>query len=239
MAPHQIDKERTMSRNAASETPNTLHNARPALVVHGALRRELGLAGPLVRRVAEGDADRAAVVARHLDLVLRMLHHHHETEDEGVWPRLRDRAGEEVVALVEVMERQHARIDELTCACEELLPVWARAASGAVGERLATSLEELQVVLGEHLELEERELLGLAEQHLTHDEWEAMGASAQAAFPGKERTLGLRAPGAPSGPGDHRPDAGERARPGALPRPPAGRRAYRRQAVAVHGTPNP
>jgi iron-sulfur cluster repair protein YtfE (RIC family) len=239
MAPHQIDKERTMSRNAASETPNTLHNARPALVVHGALRRELGLAGPLVRRVAEGDADRAAVVARHLDLVLRMLHHHHETEDEGVWPRLRDRAGEEVVALVEVMERQHARIDELTCACEELLPVWARAASGAVGERLATSLEELQVVLGEHLELEERELLGLAEQHLTHDEWEAMGASAQAAFPGKERTLvfGLL---------EHRADPEIIAQmlasapaPVRFLVPRLGRRAYRRQAVAVHGTPNP
>ena len=228
-----------MTPDAASQTAPALHNARPALVVHGALRRELRLTAPLVRQVAEGDTDRAAVVGRHLDLVLRMLHHHHETEDEGVWPQLRDRAGEEVVPLVEVMEGQHARIDELTRAGEALLPVWMRDASGAVGEQLAAGLDELQAVLVEHLELEERELLGLAEEHLTEEEWEAMGAKAQAAFPGKERTLVF-------GILEYEADPEVIAQMLASAPPPVrflvprlARRAYRRQAVAVHGTPTP
>jgi hypothetical protein len=228
-----------MSHNAASKTSPALHNARPALVVHGALRRELRLAAPLVRRVAEGDTARAAVVGRHLDLVLRMLHHHHVTEDEGVWPQLRERAGEEVVALVEVMEGQHARIDELTRAGEELLPVWMRAASGAVGERLATGLDELQAVLLEHLELEERELLHLAEQHLTQDEWEAMGAQAQAAFPGKERTLVFGILEYEADPEIIAQMLASAPAPVRFLVPRLARRAYRRQAVAVHGTPTP
>jgi hypothetical protein len=227
-----------MSPNTASETV-ALHNARPALVVHGALRRELRLAGPLVRRVAEGDTARAAVVGRHLDLVLRMLHHHHETEDEGVWPQLLDRAGQEVVALVEVMERQHARIDELVRANEALLPVWVSAPGAAVGDRLATSLDELHAVLVEHLELEERELLGLAEQHLTTDEWEAMGAKAQAAFPGKERTLVFGILEYEADPEVIAQMLASAPAPVRFLVPRLARRAYRRQAVAVHGTPTP
>jgi len=228
-----------MSRTTATNTQTAeLHEARTALVVHGALRRELGLAGPLVARVADGDRARAGIVGRHLDLVLRMLHHH-QTEDEGVWPQLRARAGADVLPLVEVMERQHAVIETLTDDCEALLSRWASTADRTIFEQLASGLERLDAVLGEHLDLEERDLLVLAEQHLTHDEWEAMGQQAQAAFPGKERTLVF-------GILEHQADPEIIAQmlasapaPVRFLVPRLARRAYRRHARAVHGTPNP
>jgi hypothetical protein len=227
-----------MPQPTPTDTP-TLHHARPGLVVHGALRRELGLAGPLVRRVADGDTARAAVVATHLDLVLRMLREHHETEDEGVWPALQERIGQTVLPMLALMDAQHVRIAELIRTCEARSTAWVDTAGTGAGEQLAAGLDELRSALADHLDVEERELFGLAEQHLTPEEWREMGARAQAAFTGRERTLVL-------GILEHDADPAVIAQmlaaapaPVRFLVPRLARRAFRRHAAAVHGTPTP
>ena len=224
---------------ALATTTPALHNARPGLVVHTALRRELRLAGPLVRRVADGDDARAAVVGRHLDLVLRMLHHHHESEDEGVWPPLRERAGSAVVPLLDLMDRQHARIAELVASNDALVARWVRSAGAEDGEQLAAGLDELHTVLAEHLDVEERDLFGLAERHLTVEEWQAIGAQAQAAFGGKERPLVFGILQYEADPAVLAQMLADAPAPVRFLVPRVARRAYRRHAAAVHGTTNP
>jgi hemerythrin-like domain-containing protein len=208
-------------------------------VVHRALRRELGLAGAAVRRVADGDTARSAVVGDHLDLVLRMLHHHHELEDVMVWPPLRERAGEEVLPLVDLMEAQHRQVVELMGGIESRLPSWAAGADAAAGEEVAVRCDQLHAALVEHLDLEEAELLGVAEAHITEDEWHAMGAEAEQAFRGRERTLVL---GILQHEGDPEVLAsmlGPAPAPVRFLVPRLARRAFRHRAAAVHGTRTP
>ncbi len=58
-------------------SPTTGVDTRDMLVVHDSIRRQFGQAPALVRGVAAGDTDRAAVVADHVDLLGALLHHHH------------------------------------------------------------------------------------------------------------------------------------------------------------------
>lgn len=220
-------------------TTPPLHRARPALVVHTALRRELRLAGPVVRRVASGDTDRAAVVEQHLELVLRILLDHHGHEDDFVWPPLHERAPEDVRALVELMERQHERIHDLMARIAELRPAWERDADAGTRDDLAAALDELHATVAEHLEVEEREVLWRAEQHLTAAEWDALAEKAGAAHTGKERTLVF---GMFQHEGDPETVASMLADAPAPVRflvPRLARRAYRRHAAVIHGTPAP
>lgn len=216
-----------------------LHHALPAVVVHTALRREFHLALALVRRVDPGDTGRAAIVARHLDFLLRALQHHHELEDEMIWPALRCRAPERIFPIVDVMESQHEEIHRLVGRIRGLLPSWAEAASAGTRDRMAEQLAALSTLLAEHFDLEERAVLPEAERHLTVTEWRTIGEKAEAGNPKNERALVF---GMLQYEGD--PEVVASMIAGApLPVrmfvPRLGRRAYRRHAIAVHGTPTP
>jgi hypothetical protein len=65
------------------------------VLVHRVFRREFAAAPDDVRAVAGGDTDRAEVLAGHVQMLLDVLHHHHRTEDDPLWSRLRERAPEE------------------------------------------------------------------------------------------------------------------------------------------------
>jgi hemerythrin-like domain-containing protein len=229
------DQEQTVHQT----TSPPLHHARPALVVHTALRRELRLAGPVVREVAAGDTDRAAVVGQHLELVLRILQDHHGHEDDFVWPPLRERAAEDVLPFVELMEQQHGRIHDVMERVAHHRQTWERDADAATRDDLAEALDELHTVLAEHLDVEEREVLWRAEQHLTAAEWDAIAAAAQAEHTGREKTLVF---GMLQHEGDPETLASMLA---GAPAPVRflvlrlARRAYRRHAAVIHGTPAP
>ena len=98
------------------------------LVVHDSIRRQFGAAPALVRGVAVGDTDRAAVVADHVDLLGALLHHHHAGEDRLLWPVLQPRVPADLAATVARMERQHEGIAE---AQESVTAARARLACGS------------------------------------------------------------------------------------------------------------
>src|SRR5262245_42526261 len=79
------------------------------LAIHETLRKEFASLPLLVKGVAAGDAERAAVVGAHVAFLLNMLEIHHHGEDELVWPKLQQRCPDEL-PLIETMESQHEAI---------------------------------------------------------------------------------------------------------------------------------
>lgn len=219
--------------------PQVLHHALPVIVVHTALRREFRLAGPLVRDLVATDTHRIDIVTRHLDLLLRLLHHHHELEDDLVWPILRERAEEALQPVVDQMGDQHTEIARLADEAALLLTDLDTTARIADRDRLADVLGELHLHLVEHLDLEERVVLPLAERHLNATEWDEIGRHADGATPKNERALTF---GMFQYEGDPVVLASMLEPAPRLVRvlvPRLARRAYRRRAIAVHGTPTP
>ncbi|MGY1694259.1 hemerythrin domain-containing protein [Geodermatophilus sp. SYSU D00814] len=155
-------------------TPVPMADVRDMYVVHRAFRREFRLLPELIRAVAPGDTDRAAVLAAHARLVLQGLHLHHTGEDDLLWPKLLERCPPDA-AVVHRMEAQHEQVEHLTEQLGPALDRWEVEARPAVAEEVAGTLDALRAVLLEHLAEEEREILPLAERHVTQEEWARLG----------------------------------------------------------------
>jgi hypothetical protein len=224
---------------SSTQTDRPLLDTREMLVVHSLFRRELRLAGGLVRRVPAGDVRRAAVVATHLELVEQVLHHHHTSEDELLWPKLLDRVGDELAPVVELMEAQHEQVDELLRRIAVDRPAWAAEPTTARGEELAVLYDRLYEGLAEHLEAEENRVLPLVARCITEAEWAELGEAGRGGIPRKHMALVF---GMLMHDGDPEVVATMLA-PAPLPVrvlvPRLGRRAFRKHAVAVHGTATP
>jgi hemerythrin-like domain-containing protein len=220
---------------AATEPTDT--SAMPT--IHTFFRREIRLAGGVIRRVADGDVRRARVVADHLDFVARSLHEHHTTEDELLWPTLLDRVPEELAPIVRLMEAQHGQVDALLAEVGELRPRWAATADPADRERLAELFDRLSVHLADHLEAEEQQLLPIAARALTQAEWDELGGRGRTRTRRSELSLTL-------GMFQYEGDPAVVAHMLAAAPPPVrwivprlSRRAFRRHALAIHGTATP
>jgi hemerythrin-like domain-containing protein len=216
-----------------------LTDVRMMLVAHSNFRRELGLSPAAVRGVLDGDLHRAAAVADHVALFLSLLHHHHTIEDDLLWAALLARVPHELAPLVRLMENQHegvaARMSETTAA----LATWRASASGADGNALADVLTGLCEALFEHLAAEETHLLPIMARHLTTEEWAQFTKEGMASIPKRLIALGF---GMMLYEGDPEVIGIELMHvPAPLRRllPPLGRRAFRRYARRIHGTPTP
>ena len=205
-------------------------DTRDMLLIHRVIRRETGRLPGLIRSAA--DPERAALIAAHASEMLDFLHTHHTGEDQLLWPVLRPRVsldGE----LINRMEAQHAQIAEGVTDVRRDLPVWAKSADPATGERMATRLEWVSDVLNAHLAEEEERILPLVATHISQQEWDALGEHGFAAVPVKRRLviLGYILQGT---------DDTERKRFMQRVPPPAriaytlvGRRQYAREAAAI------
>lgn len=157
-----------------------LADVRDMYMAHIMFRREIGLAPALIRGVTDGDVERAAVVAEHIQLVDTVLHHHHEAEDEHIWGRLVERAGADAESVVRVMEEQHGALDDLLGRLRTELAQWRHGADSRLGGPLAETVTLLHERLVEHLAAEEEKALPLVEKHITAAEWGQMVAAGAA-----------------------------------------------------------
>ncbi len=220
-------------------TVTTPIDTRVMGVIHTVYRRELRLAGEVVRGVAPGDTARAAVVGDHLALVHDHLHHHHAAEDDLLWPKLLARVPDELAPLVHLMEQQHAMVEQLLDEIAGLLPGWRARAEAHARDRLAELHDRLYVHLVEHMDAEEERLLPLASRTVTQEEWEEMGAAARAGTPRSRMLLVLGMivhDGDPAVVATMLADAPAPVR-WLLPR--LAHRTYRRHAQRVYGTATP
>lgn len=165
--------------------PNTLD----MVLVHRAFRREFRLLPHLVRSVGAYDIPRAELVARHYGELAEMLEHHHQGEDDLVWPKLLDRSQPDA-SLVTRMQTQHQAVSSLLASSQQMQVDWRRTADPRTGDQWAQTLTQLSEVLDEHLFEEEQSILPLIESHLTVQEWREVGETGLAAVP-KNRLLVL------------------------------------------------
>jgi hemerythrin-like domain-containing protein len=166
----------------APEKPDT----RDMVVVHRVFRREFRQAADLILQAPAGDLRRAARIADHLELVIGLLHHHHRSEDEYLWPMLLERAGVRA-DLVHRMERQHEQMAGHLANVETLLARWRRTGAASVAGELSSTLRQLRNSLVEHLDEEEQQILPIAQECMTVAEWEKLGEIAAAKAPARQR----------------------------------------------------
>jgi hypothetical protein len=137
------------------------------LMAHRAFRAEFGRLAAVAR--APRDAAHERLIDDQIDLVMHLLHHHHTTEDEVIWPTLLARVPAASTAL-DRLEAQHEEMDPLfTAIVDRHRPLPGR----------ADHLEALHEVLNAHLDEEERTAVPLIVEHMTADEWEAIGKDVQ------------------------------------------------------------
>jgi hemerythrin-like domain-containing protein len=229
-----------MSREITSTTATSqLVDTRVMPTLHTFFRRELRLAGAVTRGVADGDRSRARVVADHLDFLGRALHHHHTIEDELMWPRLLQRVPDELAPIVHLMESQHERVDGLIQEISTVLPAFRATAGAAERDRLADLFDTLYVHLVEHLDAEEERLLPIAARTLTQAEWDEMGERGRRGTPRKEMSLILGMYQYEGDPAAIAEMLAEAPAPVRWIVPRLSRRAFRRYATRIHGTPTP
>lgn len=163
----------------AKPSPGALHgpgltDVRDMVMAHDAFRRMLHPAASLVGAVDHDDRRRADVVADHLELMLGLLQHHHEGEDELLWPLLLQRVPDELAPLVHLMQSQHETVHGTVDEVTTLLPQWRVNPDSASRVRLTNRVEHLVALLEEHLRDEEKHILPLAARTVTQSEWDAV-----------------------------------------------------------------
>jgi iron-sulfur cluster repair protein YtfE (RIC family) len=168
-----------------------LADSRDMIGAHDAFRREFGALPALIRGVAPSDKRRAVVVAEHAELLVTLLHGHHTSEDDFVWPKLSTRCPDDLYGIVETMEAQHRMID---AALQDLVAAarrWSATADAADREDLADRADRLLTPLNEHLTLEEEQILPLIDQYLTDREWKQTVAASAEKVPVRRRPVML------------------------------------------------
>jgi iron-sulfur cluster repair protein YtfE (RIC family) len=158
--------------------------------VHDCLRHEFARLPITVKAAPVDDADRAAVVGGHVLFMTDFLHAHHESEDEVVWPLLKERSPEHA-ALVTEMTEQHAAMHATVDVARRQAKAWI--ASPGIQERSAlhTTLIALEREILHHFALEEQEVVPLIQRDLTPEEWSRVGEHSRASFSPEDLSIAL------------------------------------------------
>ncbi|MBI1349983.1 MAG: hypothetical protein GC156_02565 [Actinomycetales bacterium] len=157
-------------------------DVRDMKIVHETFRRMYAETAGLLRANPSPSPERVAFLADHIDFGISMLHHHHESEDDLLYPLLVERVPERADAVRHV-EQQHQEvtggIDAVSAACSG----WRAAPTAENGTALADRLDHLNAILQPHLDDEEQQIVPLAAVTLTQEEWEEMGEHSRSYIP--------------------------------------------------------
>ena len=111
-----------------------------------------------------------------------ILHHHHTTEDDVLWPQLFelvDATGDaDGRATLEAMESEHAVIDPMLAACAEGFAAMADHPDAATRDRLAECTATARDTLSHHMGHEERDALPLVQELLSEEGWQRVEKAA-------------------------------------------------------------
>jgi Hemerythrin HHE cation binding domain len=171
-----------MTENSAAPRPDTTD----MLAVHGVFRDTLAAAPALIDGASGGDAARAALVANYYDNILRFLEVHHESEEQLVFPLLRQRCPSDG-AVIDQMEAEHTEMVALLEEAQRAVSGWQSGDGDSDGDGAGSTrdaLEALRVPLIAHLDQEESSLLPLCGPNLSPEEWGALPGHAMASYRG-------------------------------------------------------
>ena len=161
----------------AAPTAGAMADPWEMALIHRILCHGFEQVTDLVEGVTPGSVVRARAVAEHLRFTLKGLQNHHSTEDELLWPALRERA-DMPGAVIDRMEAQHATLHHGIDRVRVLLDPWVRDPTPGTTAALAAALRDVITRLAEHLAEEERDVVPLIPRHVTQQEWDQLGKTA-------------------------------------------------------------
>jgi len=155
---------------------------RDMAIVHATFRHAYSEAAELVRANPTPSSERVTFLAEHIDFGITMLHHHHESEDDLLYPKILERSPDQAPMITEI-DQQHQAVSGSLDQAREARTTWRTQPSPDSAESLAAALEGLNTTLQPHLDDEEKRIVPLAATTLTQREWDAMGEHARASIP--------------------------------------------------------
>jgi hypothetical protein len=161
-------------------------------VLHQLVRRELRSLADLATWAPAGDEERTATLARHAELISRVLLHHHTVERQSVWPALL-RAAPSARPAVEDWTASCARIDHMLRDAVTAGRQWQVAETAPARSAFAAACRALADAVETQTAEEERTLLPLLGEHLAAGDWAVIAASSPCRLSGPEQlfVLGL------------------------------------------------
>jgi hemerythrin-like domain-containing protein len=157
--------------------PTTLSPAITGwLGAHVAFRRDADALAAAVAAVEPGDYIAAGRLADAFAVTVQMLHEHHETEDELIFPELIERAPA-FAGVVMTLSLEHVDVDDVVDDIKRDLAILAAGTARAfeVHERLTHHVETFKTLMDLHLEAEEEHALPLFQRYFSNDELDAVG----------------------------------------------------------------
>ncbi|WP_299923687.1 hemerythrin domain-containing protein [uncultured Nocardioides sp.] len=127
-------------------------------VIHAAVRRDVGRTEQALRTLPDGDTARARQIRTAWRNLVRELTHHHEAEDEHVWPFLQARGVD--LALLEEMESEHVAMKQALASVSTSLDSVVAAPSTLNAAAAADEVARAREVINGHLDHEERDVEG-------------------------------------------------------------------------------
>jgi len=146
-------------------------DTRMMAIVHGALLRDLARAREVLAAAPPPSGAQRQSLGAHVVWMMAFLHAHHTSEDEGLWPLLL-RRNPDAAALVDSLERDHARIAPAAEAVSVTAGAYASKTDDASCVALSTALEQLEDVLAPHLKREVAEAMPVVARSITRREWD-------------------------------------------------------------------
>jgi len=138
-------------------------------VIHHAVRRDLGRLESALAAARDGDRARA----RQLEQAYANLHleltHHHQGEDQFVFPFLATAGA--VPDLLTAMDDEHHAMADALAQTRTAMAAYASSGSAGDAEAARASVARTQVVVDRHLSHEEAELEPLLEPYLESKQW--------------------------------------------------------------------
>lgn len=163
-------------------------DVRDMAIVHQTFRRAYEETAGLIRSNPTPSPTRVTFLADHVTFGLTMLHHHHEGEDELLYPLLVARVPDHA-ARTEQIDAEHKAVKVAIDAAQAACTAWRASPTAQTGEALAASLDEVNRVLVPHLDQEEREVVPLAAVTVTQEEWNQLGKHGVASIPANKRMI--------------------------------------------------
>ena len=125
-------------------------------IIHAAVRRDVARTEQALRAMRDGDAERARQIQTAWRNLVRELTHHHEAEDEHLWPFLQSRGVE--LSLLETMEAEHVAMRTALGSVSSSIEVLVAAPTSTNATAAADEVSRAETVINGHLEHEERDV---------------------------------------------------------------------------------
>ena len=125
-------------------------------VIHAAVRRDVARTEHALRTFPDGDGARAAQLQLAWRNLVRELTHHHEAEDEILWPFLLRRGVD--AELLKEMESEHLAMKQALASASEAIDAVVATPTAGTAAAAADTVAAASKVIVDHLDHEERDV---------------------------------------------------------------------------------